>query len=296
MTDVTLSAAGKKLAELNLSLSPEIDYDLSSVFPKLEGMFVNKGIKAKVKLIKNVENRLTDLLGQGEQVLFVSKGVQYSFWEQYLMGIWALSINQTVFVLTNVRLIMLRTNGKGVPKQTMWTVYYNQIKEFKGGLTGMLTLKLTDGKIVKFSGFSKADRKNMNAAFEQALEKYKEYNFDPTVTQSLENLCGDCLQVVPKDEYECSKCGTQFWTPKEIGIRSFVVPSWGDFAMKHYTIAAVELVGTIVMLFVMGIFISEGDYVLALIVYLFSVVGDALVTAHIAKKGLHIKKRAAVVE
>ena len=83
----------------------------------------------------------------------------------------------------------------------------------------------------------------MPTIFQDALDNYRKLNFHPTVSQSRENLCSHCFQVVPKDHYVCRNCGSDFWTPKELALRSLIFPSWGDFCMKHYHFATVELIG-----------------------------------------------------
>jgi len=270
------------------------------MFPRLEGWGAKGELKRKGKVIRNIEPRLAEMLRPGEEILYIAKGVQYSFAEHYFMGIWAMTINQTVFILTNVRLLMIRTNGDGKPKQTAWMIYYSQIEKLKGAWTGMLSLKLRDGKSLQFSGFSKSDRQTMPEVFENALEEYRARNFDPRVTQSLENLCGFCHTRVPKNEFECRRCGAEFWRPMPVAIRTLFFPSWGDIVLKHYVVAAAELVG---YLFTWGVCIAiligainqrDPAGVFGALVVAFFLIGifhgiDAVVTYFVAKKGLHPK-------
>jgi hypothetical protein len=211
-----------------------------------------------------------------------------------------MTINQTVFVLTNVRLLMIRTNSDGKPKQTAWMIYYSQIETLKGGWTGMLSLKLRDAKHLQFSGFSKIDRQTMPEVFENALEAYRSRNFDPRVTQSMENLCGFCHTRVPKGEFECRRCGAEFWRPMPVAIRTLIFPSWGDIVLKHYLVAAAELVGylftwaVVIALVVAGIQHRDpvalvGMLILGFIMLVFFHGIDAMVTYFVAKKGLHPK-------
>ena len=290
--------AHTRLKEIGVSLDAEIPYRMSTMFPKLQGWGAKGAIKKKAKIIRQVEPLLKQMLHEGEEVLYIAKGVQYSFSEQYFMGIWAQSINQTVFVLTNVRLLMLRTNGKGKPKQTFWVIYYSQIEQFKGSWTGVLQLKLRDGKKLKFTGFPKLDRKTMPTVFEEALAKYRELGFDPEVSQSLENLCSDCYQPVPKDVYDCDDCGIEYWRPMDVALRSLIIPSWGDIVLKHYTIAVVELLGFLfAWLIAIALFVDflengePGSLIAAAFVVLMTHGIDAIVTYYVAKKGLHPRRR-----
>lgn len=307
MSDVSAGAispapggeAAAKLKEWSLSLNPKMPYLLDKMFPKLSGWGAKGEAKRKVKLIANVEPLLSRMLQQGEEILYVAKGVQYKFSEHYFMGIWAAMINQTVFVLTNVRLIMLRTDTHGKPKSTYWMIYYSQIDKFKGSWTGTVNVKLRDSTKLTFTGFSGTDRKSMPAIFEEILEKYRAHGFDPEVSQSRENICTHCLVRVPKDEYNCGKCQAEYWTPSEVALRSLMFPSWGDFVMGHTAFACVELFGYAVLwLFIVIIFagaLSEGPEavfgaaIFAAVALAFSHLPDAALTYYIAKKGLHPK-------
>ena len=292
------AAATAKLQQLGIELDPDLPYRLDTMFPRLEGWGAKGELKRKGKVIRNVQPRIAEMLRPGEEILYIAKGVQYSFAEHYFMGIWAMTINQTVFVLTNVRLLMIRTNSDGRPKLTDWMIYYSQIDKLKGSWTGMLSLKLRDGKSLQFSGFSKSDRQTMPQVFEDALEEYRARNFDPRVTQSMENLCGYCHTRVPKDEYDCRRCGATFWRPMPVAIRTLFIPSWGDFCLKHYVVAAAELFGyAVTWIVVIAVFIgalNERDPVAVIGAMLFAAIRpgifhgmDATITYCVAKMGLH---------
>ena len=289
--------ATQKLTELGLQLSPDINYRYETLFPKTEGWGAKSHIRKKHKQISRIESRLSHMLLPGEEVLYVAHGVQYKFSEHYFMGWLALLINQTVFVLTNVRLLLIHANTRGAPKETYWAVYYNQIKDFKPSWTGNTKLNLLDGSKFTFTGFDKHDRKQMPTIFQQALTTYQQMGFQPEVTQSRENLCSHCFLVVPKHEYTCPHCQAEYWTPKEIALRSLLLPSWGDFLMRHTSAAFMELLSYFIMWFVVFAImtgaIDDGDanalpiagLICAGIVAGHHIV-DAILTYYIAKKGL----------
>lgn len=302
MADAPLTAA-ERLEQMRLALSPNIQYDLESVFPKVNGWFVKGPIKQKHKLILKVEPTLEEMLRPGEEVLYIAKGVQYSFWEQYLLGAFAAAlINQTVFVLTNVRILLLHSNTRGKPKDMSWMIYCSQITKFTSGWFGAVVVKLRDGKTYKFGGFTGADRKQMPKVFQQVANAYKEKGFDPQVSQSRENLCYHCYSIIEKKEYVCAKCGADYWLPSQIAWRSLIFPSWGDFLMRHYLLAIFELGGYAVGWFViviawMGVLSNPGadgsDYGvvagLTAVILIPAHVVDAILTYYIANKGLNRK-------
>src|SRR6056297_2210123 len=96
-----------RLRDLQLSLPEQLSYRLEKLFPKTTGWGWKKQFKSRHKLLCRVEEVLTGTLFNGEEILYISKGMRYSFWEFYFIGIWAMTINHTVFVLTNLRLIMI---------------------------------------------------------------------------------------------------------------------------------------------------------------------------------------------
>jgi len=287
--------------QYNLTLDPTINYHLDSMFQKTSGWGAKGEVKRIHKTIVPVEPLLKRLLQDGEEVLYVARGVQYKFSEQYFLGIWANMINQTVFVLTNVRLLMFHVNSKGLPQHTNWLIYYNQIKKFKATMLGSsMALDLTDGIKLRFSGFKGTDRKRMPACFEEAMQAYRELGFNPAATQSRENLCSKCLIVVPKDVYQCGACSQVFWKPMDVALRSLLFPSWGDFTLKHTGLAIVELIGycftwfIFIMVF-MGVLAEEGIGGAIFVAIVFAVIlgfqhcVDAALTYYIAKKGVHPK-------
>jgi hypothetical protein len=288
-----------KLAELRLDFPERIEFHWPTMFAKINGWGANKYIRTKHKLILNAAPVLEQMLKPGEQVLHVGKGVYYSLIEQYFLGaLVANAINQTVFVLTNLRLIMLHSNSKGKPHAPYWTVYYNQIAKFKGKWTGTVQLKMVDGKSLTFSGFARLDRKHMPQVFERTLELYRELNFNPHASQSQENLCGQCFEAVAKGHYTCETCGSVFWKPRDIALRSLIFPSWGDWIMGHRGVATLELIGYgITWLLILATFGEQqgepdgvvGAAIVALILLSMAHSGDAFITYMIARKGLHAR-------
>ena len=92
MTDETIAVKTPReeilgrLQQMKLSLDDGIAYRLESIFAKTTGWGANGEIKRRTKLIKQVEPTLKQMLLPSEEVLYVAKGVQYSFAESYLMG------------------------------------------------------------------------------------------------------------------------------------------------------------------------------------------------------------------
>ena len=175
-----------KLRELNLQLNPEMPYRLESMFPRLEGFGAKSEIKKRVKLINHAEPKIDAILLENEEVLYIARGIQNSIFEALTIGaVWANLINQTLFVLTNVRLLMAHCNSKGRISEPYWVIYYSEINTFKAKFGGTIQLKLRDRRKLQFSGFPKSDRKEMPQLFERAVEQYRALGFEPQCSQEI---------------------------------------------------------------------------------------------------------------
>lgn len=286
----TATIVREKLEQLGLQFDhSKLPYRLDKMFPKTKGWGAKGDIKKKVKLIKQLEPILPDALMEGEEVFYIAKGIQHSWFEAISIGaLWSNLINQTVFVLTNLRVLMFHTTSSGKPLETCWQIYYSEIKVFKKSvLSTVLKLKLNDRKSLQFTGFSKLDKTAMPQIFEEALQMFKQLDFAPECSQSREDICGRCYKIVPKGTFKCDTCETEFWKPSQLAVRSLIVPSWGDFLMKHRLLGCVETVGCLLGWIVAISLIAEGEVFVALLVIAFTHGLDAVVTWVIANKGLH---------
>ena len=299
--DVVLTAREQILARLQtlkILVDADIPYRLESVFAETSGWGGNGEVIRRAKLLRNVGPQLTEMLLPNEEVLYVAKGVQHSFVEQYFMGaLWALwthFLNQTVFVLTNLRLLMMRSNGSGKPKENFWVIYYSEIDTFEPSWTGVLDLTLQDRKKLTFTGFSRRDRKAMPVIFQEAVDAYQRLGFEPGVSQSRENLCAHCFKIVPVREFACRGCGADYWTPGQLALRSLIFPSWGDFCMKHYGRATFELIGYciswIAAINALAGPNTEAGIIFAVFIFIIEHPLDAFLTYNVAKKGLNPRR------
>lgn len=280
MTEMTADRLISKLNELNLHLSPEINYRVESMFPRIEGMLVNWEIRKRFRLIKQIEPVLQKMLLENEQVQLISAG--------------KVDTVDTAMVFTESRLLCLRTNGKGKVIPTFCSIYNSQVREIKNMNTwsarGVLKFELKDGSDLKISGITKTDQDSEDSDSLDNENLQDEKNIDPPVSQSRENLCGNCLQVVPKDHYQCAACGATFWRPWEIVLRSLIFPPWGGFVMQLYLMAAIYLAYLIIIMIFVSIPLMRGDYGLAFMVLVVIYVKAAMSTWFIARKGLILKK------
>ena len=232
----------QRLHDLKIVLDPKVVYRLDQVFPRLTGWGAEREMKRRGKLIQLVESTLKLILRDGEEVLYVAKGTPKSWAENRFLGHLATLMNQTVFVMTNVRLVMMKSNAQGQPAGMFWMIYYSEIVDLKSTWTGRLKLKLKDKNGFKFKGFSSPDRGSMRRIVQSALENYRRLSFTPTASQSRENLCCRCFNVLSKGVFVCNQCGAEYWPPNQLALRSLIFPSWGELCMQHYYSALMELI------------------------------------------------------
>ena len=96
----------------------------------------------------------------------------------------------------------------------------------------------------------------------------------------------------------CGRCGSAFWTPTAVAVRSLFIPSWGDVCLKHYVMALAEFVGFVVAwAMAIGAIVSgwsKGQVVEGLLFAMFVLVfthgADAVLTYALARKGLHPRR------
>lgn len=170
--------------------------------------------------MENVSTALERMLLKDEQVLLVSKG--------------EIRFRKTMIVLTNLRMLLMNANRGEDVVQPYWSIYYSQVETLKDSWLGTPQFRLVDGTKLTFNDFPKQDQRALRTVFQEASELQKKTDFDPAVSQSKENLCGNCFEIVPKPAYECAACGATFWTPAEMGGRCLIFPPWEHIALKDY--------------------------------------------------------------
>ncbi|WP_298862402.1 hypothetical protein [uncultured Gimesia sp.] len=276
MTKVTPEMVRLKLSQLGLVLSPEINYRLETMFPRLDGIFLDRKIRKKFQQVKEIEPLLKAMLLKNEQVLFVTKGkIEY---------------HESIVVLTNLRMLCMPVNSKEVPHQPFWFIYYTQVVDLKKIDSFIPRIRLKDGGKVSFQRFQDIDRKTISSVSLNAVKLLEEKGIDPSVSQSRGNMCSHCFEVVAKHEFECDACGATFWEPFEVGIRSLIFPSWGDFAMKDYVIAYSKLSFTVFIWVGIAFALANGEFFYAVLVFVTTNCGDAVFTYNSAMNARYLKQ------
>lgn len=229
------------LHDHSLHLSHDFPYQVDYLFPLTQGDEARGDLRRKTELLSRLEPTLKQMLLPNERVYYAARGIKQSALEVIFVGaLWASIINETVFILTSLRVVMLRCDTRGNPRDVGWVLYYNEIRQIQSWILGTLHIHLRDGKRLVFGGFNSIDREAMPDIMMERRETYQEHGFAPECERSQLNLCCTCFNIVSHRKYECEKCGQRFWRPTELAGRSMVFPAWGDFLMKHYALAIFE--------------------------------------------------------
>lgn len=268
--------------------------NLPAMFPDRKGFGVNRLNRKKIDYLVKAQDLLPNMLWQGEVIEFVTRAVRAVTLE-YLFGggYWARFINITTMVITNYRVLLINTDSSGEPKNMLYQqIQFDQIKKVKTGSFGYLQFKLGAFKSLSFREAPRRDRKHIKQVLDQKIAAPMPYQAGPAAlrTGGVENLCTSCYGVVPAKQYACPHCQTGFRTPLQAAWRSLILPGLGDLYLKHHALAAIEIIGSLI---VYGIFasaaIQEGTaagFIIMAAAIVFINVADAVATYFIAQKGL----------
>ncbi|HVZ93003.1 MAG TPA: hypothetical protein VG797_00690 [Phycisphaerales bacterium] len=294
--DLLNSIEKPALREKVASLRADGPYDWISLFPRVSGWGAPGEVKRHVKLLRAVEPRLEQLMFPDERIEFVTNGVLNSFVEQYFMGIWAFVINQTIFLFTNYRVVLVNWDGKKKARAMMWQIPYGRLKKYNAAVNfGSLGFKLSSGGTHKFVKVPRGDRKRLKEFMAAKLEQARtDGDVFPCHTDR-DPLCPGCAAPLPPKSPSCPECLDEFVRPSTPMLFSMLLPGLGHLYLGHIALGVMVMLGFIFFAFVMiMIVVRDGLSALpfALIALACAIGVDALVTRHVARKGVLSKRLA----
>ncbi len=225
----------------------DIAYDLEQMFPEREGMFGRSRTKAKLKIIKNLLPGLRSALLEGEELRYVARGYILRWWEQMFAGGGvAYYTNITCVVLTDRRILLVNTNGRGRQQHFRNQIPYTELREVKmrSSLSTAAVLKLKDGTKLTMGGFRGADRKQMQRHIPELIEQMPEGA--PRLARSLQYVCPNCAALYTELTPACAVCHTPFKNARKAALMSLFLPGLGDMYLGHRVFGLGELIGSIV--------------------------------------------------
>jgi hypothetical protein len=267
-------------------------HDMPYIF---ENFFITEGwgaksvSKKKFKLLKEINKQVLSMLANDEKVHFITTGVEISNLEALLVGaIWLQYINRRALIFTDKRILLLQINSKNKPRHLKTQIKYPAIRKISGSL-GSCKMKLENGKAMTFSNVPKKDVKFVKTMMEDFK---KEAMLAPTDSKGKENLCPYCYTPIEGIPESCPKCFKPFKSPSKAVRLSLMFPGLGDLYLGHRAMGIFELVGAIIVWFIILVSAArEMPDIAALIVTIVIVYAlmhglDALGTWFMSKKGI----------
>ncbi|MCO4769895.1 MAG: hypothetical protein KDA24_07665 [Deltaproteobacteria bacterium] len=177
-------------------------------------------------------------LKQGEKVNLITTGWRSWFVDDIFLGGPTLLANRHLIVGTDERLLLIHMSRQGLKPEG----YLHEVP--RSSIMGSLMLPLlsifTSGGTLRFLGVPFTGRRAL------------EFEPDPDKTTSGQPrpLCPACFEPQLEGVAQCSRCETAFKTPLAAGVRSLLIPGWGDAWLDS------RIVGAITLLFTMFLWLN----------------------------------------
>jgi len=244
----------------------------------------------KLKLLREIDSTLRAMLEPGEKVHFVTIGNGVSFWESYLLGWVAYAINRRAIILTDHRILLLQIDRKLRPHTFRSQLRYLAIDSLTWPLLGGVRLRMRSKKTRLYSYMPRRDRGRMRDFIKRKKIEFRGYRAEAT---DLENVCPHCHQPVEGHPRQCPGCHAGFKSRVKASLLSFLFPGLGDLYLGHKLFGGVEIAAAaltwlwFLLVAVNGAIALEAKIVSAASLLVFMHGLDALVTRHVASKGLY---------
>jgi hypothetical protein len=274
---------------------PRLPYRFDRIF-QAEGLWARRLARRRLELLRRLEADLARMLEPGEQVEYVSWGIEYSFVEAYFLGIWHYLLNRRAVVLTDRRILLLQIDSRRRLRDLKYQVRLDAIRRFARRSFGYLCFELHGKKKVVLTGLPRADRKALRARIEERLQPDAGAQ-RPADGGGKQNLCPHCYRPVQGLPEQCGACRGAFKSGARAGWLSLALPGLGDLYLGHHLLGVFEILGALcawalVLTALWPVQPEEpaGTGALLLVsAFVFAAVHgvDGLITRHTGRKGLY---------
>lgn len=211
-------------------------YRFDSIFED-GGWWARLRSRGKLRLLRGIDEELRGMLGEDEEVYFVSTGSDTSGLEACVLGWWLYLLFRRAIVLTDRRILFLQIDVRGRPKELRSQLRYPAIAGVGKTLLGRAEFELQNGE-TEVLGF--ASRPDSDRIREITGEMRMMPAGSAARTGGVEHLCPHCHAVVEGRPDRCSTCGGSFRSAAGAAGRSLLLPGLGDHYLGHRWYAAVE--------------------------------------------------------
>ncbi len=244
----------------------------------------------KLRLLREIDSTLRVMLEPGEKVHFVTVGNGVSFWESYFLGWVAYAINRRAIILTDQRILLLQIDRKLRPHTFRSQLRYLAIDRLTWPRLGGVRLKMRSKKTRLYSYMPRKDRGRLREFIKRKKMEFRGYRAE---AMDLEDLCPQCHHPVEGHPCQCPGCHAGFKSRVKATLLSFLFPGLGDLYLGHKLFGGVEIVAAalawlgFLLVALNGTIAIEAKVVSAASLLLFMHGLDALMTRHVASKGLY---------
>jgi hypothetical protein len=235
--EAILSSASDPTDLIRIS-DAKLPYRFDQIFAA-KGFGAKRLAKNRLRLMKAIDPHLRTILSDGEKVLLVSWGIEYSFMEQFFMGLWAHLINRRALIFTDRRILMIQINSRRKVLDLRSQLRYQAIDQFAKRTFGYVGLLLRNGRKFKLTGVPGKDRK--------AIKKFVADRISETRADApglgIENLCPKCGNRVMGFPDRCNQCAQAFKSARRAGWLSLAFPGLGDLYLGHRWLGGLEILG-----------------------------------------------------
>jgi predicted Zn finger-like uncharacterized protein len=287
----TATAALKEIADIYPEVHALSDdkFDLPAILtPTKKGSYKTRKNKYKIRILRAVQDKVGQILNDGEKVMRVGKGTAYYPLELLLGNGWlTMMYNQYAILCTNQRMLFVNINSRiNRPTHYLFQIPYTDVKKVRRGMVlNNLILYRHKGKRRIFS----AVKRYLGGEIMRFVEESKLACGDTVPGNvSPEKLCPSCFVPLTDGLENCPRCGADFRVPRKAMVRSLLLPGLGDMYLGHRVLGALEmLVSLYVWILVITSMRAGGAENLIVAAVILSIYNgmDGLLTYHMAKKG-----------
>ena len=289
--EAILSSASDPSDLLNISDS-KIPYRFDQIF-SAKGFGAKRLAKNRLKLIKAIDPHVQALLSDGEKVQFVSWGAEYSFVEQFFMGLWAHLINRRALVFTDRRILMIQINSRSKVLDLKTQLRFQAIDRFAAKTFGYIGFVMRNGSRLNITGIPRKDRNSIKEFVSKRISATRA----DAPGLGVENLCPKCGNKVLSFPERCNQCGQAFKSANKAGWLSLAFPGLGDLYLGHRGLGTLEILGamlawgTVAVPFAWTTFSEGGPWIasagVASGIFVFVHGTDCWITRRVGFKGIY---------
>ena len=217
--------------------------DTTILFSDHKGNYKQRIEKRQRKLLAKL-SFLASFLEPGERILHIISGCSpATFVEQLLTGVLLQPLKQSLFAVTNRRILHVPTTRGLRHRWSIAQIVYADCSHIRIRWATLI-VKYKSGLTERFRCIDRRGRKKARAMLEDAPLRGRS---SPTMERA--HLCPRCTKLLIKDYYTCPNCSLEFKKKSWATMLSIIFPGGGYFYTRHPIVGLLEaIMETIVFL------------------------------------------------